>query len=166
MPFLRRTPRALIVIALLCAGPAPASRARSSGAGTDAAVAEVRALLHRQEADWNRGDLEAFLGGYWKSPKLVFQSGGVRHEGWEATRERYLRRYKAEGRSMGRVAFADIEVVPLAADAVLARGSWRLELPDGSRPGGLFTLVLKKFPEGWRIVHDHTSMAETPREKP
>jgi beta-aspartyl-peptidase (threonine type) len=75
-------------------------------------------------------------------------------------RDRYHRRYKAEGRSMGQLAFSDLEVEPLAPDAVLARGRFRLTLPDGARPTGLFTLIVRKFPDGWKIVHDHTSADE------
>ena len=29
-------------------------------------------------------------------------------------------------------------------------------MPDGKQPHGVFTLIFRKFPEGWRIVHDHT----------
>ena len=64
--------------------------------------AEVRALLDAQVAAWNRGDLEAFMAGYWRSPELVFCSGATVTKGWDATLERYRKRYQAEGREMGR----------------------------------------------------------------
>ena len=86
-------------------------------------------------ADWNKGDLEAFLGGYWNSPKVVFQSGGQRYDGWEAMRDRYRRRYQAEGKAMGRLAFSSLEIEPLGPEAVMVRGGWRLTMPDGTRPG-------------------------------
>jgi hypothetical protein len=35
-------------------------------------------------------------------------------------------------------------------------------MPDGSTPGGLFTVIFRKLPEGWKIVHDHTSADEPP----
>jgi beta-aspartyl-peptidase (threonine type) len=124
--------------------------------------AAIRALLDRQQADWNRGELDAFLSGYWNSPEVVFQSGGDQNRGFAAVRDRYHRRYKAEGRSMGTLAFSSVEVELLGTEAALARGRWRLILPDGQTTGGLFTLVLRKLPEGWRIVHDHTS-SETPK---
>ncbi len=57
--------------------------ARPSQSG-DEAVAAIRAVLERQQADWNKGDLDAFLTGYWNSPQVVFQSGGDRYDGWEA----------------------------------------------------------------------------------
>ena len=117
----------------------------------------VRAVLDRQVVDWNKGDLDAFLVGYWNSPKVVFQSGGQRYDGWAAMRDRYRRRYQAEGRAMGRLEFSGLDIEPLGPETFLARGRWRLTMPDGTKPGGLFTLIFRKFPEGWKIVHDHTS---------
>ncbi len=132
----------------------------------DREVAAIRAVLDRQVADWNKGDLDAFLEGYWRSPEVVFQSGGDRHIGFDAMRERYRKRYKAEGRAMGRLTFSDVEIRPLAPDSAFVRGRWKLDLPDGKRPGGLFTLVFRKLPEGWKIVHDHTSVGEEPARPP
>ena len=124
------------------------------------AIAAVRSVLDRQVADWNKGDLDGFLAGYWNSPKVVFQSGGQRFDGWEAMRDRYRRRYQAEGRAMGRLVFSGLDVEPLGPEAALARGRWQLTMPDGSTPGGLFTVIFRKLPEGWKIVHDHTSADE------
>ena len=143
---------ALLVLAVAAPAGGPGDR--------DDAIRAVRAVLDRQVADWNRGDLDGFLGGYWNSPKVVFQSGGHRIDGWDAMRARYRRRYQAEGRAMGRLAFSALDIEPLGPEAVLARGHWRLTLPDGTRPGGLFTVIFRKLPEGWKIVHDHTSAEE------
>ena len=123
----------------------------------DAAVRDVRAVLNQQVADWNKGDLDGFLTGYWKSPKVVFMSGGQRFDGFEAMRDRYHRRYKAEGKAMGTLAFSELEVESLGPESVLARGRFRLTMPDGTNPTGLFTVIVRKFPDGWKIVHDHTS---------
>jgi beta-aspartyl-peptidase (threonine type) len=133
--------------------------------GSEDPIAAIRAVIERQQTDWNKGDLDGFLSGYWKSPKVVFQSGGDRHDGWDAMAERYRKRYKAEGKAMGKLAFSRIEIEMLAPEAALVRGSWRLTMPDGTRPGGLFTLIFRKFADGWKIVHDHTS-AEEPRKPP
>ncbi len=122
------------------------------------AVVEVRALLDRQVADWNRKDLDGFLAGYWDSPDVVFQSGADRTRGFAAMRDRYRKNYQAEGKEMGTLAFSDVEIETLAPDVTMARGRWALVKSDGSHPDGLFTLIVKKFPGGWKIVHDHTSI--------
>lgn len=152
----------IALVLAACANP------RSACAQTDPSTAEraVREVLDRQVIDWNRGDLDGFLAGYWNSPKVVFQSGGQRSDGWEAMRDRYRRRYQAEGKAMGRLTFSSVEVESLGPEAMLARGRWRLTMPDGTNPGGLFTLIFRKFPDGWKIVHDHTSAEEAVRPAP
>lgn len=150
--------RAAISLVLSVMMIATAAFAGLADQGDD--IAAVRAVLDRQLADWNRGDLDGFLAGYWNSPKVVFQSGGQRFDGWEAMRERYRRRYRSDGRAMGRLAFVGLEIEPLGPEAALARGRWQLTMPDGSTPGGLFTVIFRKLPEGWKIVHDHTSADE------
>jgi uncharacterized protein (TIGR02246 family) len=145
--------RALVLVALgALATPAPAD---VSGDRT-----AVRAVLDAQVEAWNRGDLEGFMAGYWRSPELVFCSGATVTKGWDATLERYRKRYQAEGREMGQLGFDAIEVLPMGADAAAARGAFRLRMKDGSQPHGLFTLLLRRVDGAWRIVHDHTSSAE------
>ena len=134
--------------------------------GPTHSVDAVRAVMKRQVEDWNKGDLDGFLGGYWNSPRVVFQSGGQRYDGWESMRSRYRQRYQAEGRAMGRLEFNGLEIELLGPQTALARGEWRLTMPDGTRPAGLFTVIFRKLPEGWKIVHDHTSAQESPQSKP
>ena len=117
---------------------------------------EVQAVLDTQVASWNRGELEGFMQTYWHSPELTFNSGTNQTTGWEATFERYKKRYQSEGKEMGTLRFDEINVLMLGRDAALVRGRWRLTLRESS-PGGLFTLILRRFSEGWRIIHDHTS---------
>jgi beta-aspartyl-peptidase (threonine type) len=145
--------------ALVLAALAPLLSARGQN-GPDEPIQSIRSVLDRQVADWNKGDLDAFLGGYWQSPRVVFQSGGQRIDGWDAMRMRYRNRYQAEGRAMGRLAFSALDIEPLGADAALARGRWQLTMPDGAKPGGLFTVIFRRLPEGWKIIHDHTSAEE------
>ena len=144
---------ALVLLAALAAG-APAPAADADG------TAGVRAVLDAQVAAWNRGDLEAFMAGYWRSPELVFCSGATVTTGWEATLERYRKRYKSEGREMGRLRFEALEVLPLGAASAFARGEYWLRMSDGQQPHGRFTLILRRLDGAWRIVHDHTSSAE------
>ena len=145
------------LVCLLVAGATASLAAEPSP--SDPRVA-VRALLDAQVEAWNRGDLEGFMAGYWRSPELVFCSGATVTKGWDATIARYRQRYQSEGREMGRLGFDAIEVLPMGVDAAAARGAWRLRMSDGKEPRGLFTLLLRRLDGAWRIVHDHTSSAE------
>src|SRR5262249_10205725 len=75
-------------------------------------------------------------------------------------------RYQAEGKAMGRLAFSALDIEPLGPEAVLARGRFGLIMPDGLKPGGLFTVIFRKFPDGWKIIHDHTSADPPQRAAP
>jgi len=119
--------------------------------------AGARAVLAAQVEAWNRGDLEGYMAGYWRSPDLVFFSNGQETRGWQATLDRYRARYQGAGKQMGKLDFPAMDVVTLGPDAALARGRWRLKMPDGKELTGMTTVVLRKRPEGWRIVHDHSS---------
>ena len=134
---------------------APAAASASDSVGVDAAV---RALLDEQVAAWNRGDVEAFMAGYWKSDELRFASGGDVTYGWDATLARYHTRYPDRA-AMGTLSFEEIDVRALGPDHALAFGRYVLER-ESDRPTGLFTLLLERRAEGWRIVHDHTSAQE------
>ena len=129
----------------------------AADAPATAAVKDVRAVWEAQVEAWNGGDLEGFMAGYWKSPDLVFFSNGTETRGWQATLDRYRARYQGEGKQMGTLAFPELDIVALGPDAAMARGRWRLKMPDGSELTGMTSVIFRKLPEGWRIVHDHSS---------
>jgi ketosteroid isomerase-like protein len=120
----------------------------------------VGSVLRAQQDAWNRHDLDAFMTGYWNSPDLTFFSGGTERHGWQETMERYKARYQSPGHEMGKLEFSNLRVEMLGADAAFVRGEWHLTMSDGKTPHGLFTLVFRKFPDGWKIIHDHTSAAD------
>jgi beta-aspartyl-peptidase (threonine type) len=121
--------------------------------------AAVRRLLDEQVTAWNRGDLEGFMRGYWKSDSLTFYSGGNITHGWQTTLERYRKRYQSGGHEMGTLLFDLHDVALPARGEALVFGGWSLKMKDGE-PHGLFTLWLRWFPDaGWRVVHDHSSAA-------
>lgn len=137
---------------------APA-RTQAAGSGNEAKAA-IELVLRVQQEAWNRHDLDAFMSGYWNSPELTFFSGANEHDGWQAAMDRYRVAYNSPGHEMGKLDFSNLRIEMLGADAAFVRGGWHLTMSDGKTPHGLFTLVFRKFPEGWRIVHDHTSLAE------
>lgn len=119
---------------------------------------EIRQVLERQVAAWNHRDLEGFMKGYWRSPELTFYSGGTTVSGWEETLARYRNRYQSAGKEMGKLEFTDLKIELLGPSAAFVRGQFHLKM-DSSESGGLFTLTFRKFADGWKIIHDHTSTA-------
>jgi ketosteroid isomerase-like protein len=105
---------------------------------------------------WNKGDLKGFMAGYHKTPDVTFYSGGNVVKGWDAMLERYQKKYQGEGKEMGKLTFRDVEIDVLSGDSAMVRGRWDLKMTK-TNPGGLFTLLMRKTTDGWRIVHDHTS---------
>jgi uncharacterized protein (TIGR02246 family) len=140
-------------VLFLLVGPTLAGAEAPGGA---AARKEIRQVLDDQAAAWNKSDLDGFMKGYWKSDKLTFFSGDKKTAGWQATLERYQKKYQGEGNEIGQLAFSDLDIELLGPDAALVRGRFTLVTTKG-KPTGLFSLILKKLPDGWRIVHDHTS---------
>ena len=124
---------------------------------TSGQEAAIRQVLQSQVEAWNHHDLDTFMAGYWNSTELTFFSGATVTHGWQPTLERYRRKYQSPGTEMGKLEFQDLQVEMLGPKAAFVRGKFLLTLSDGNRPHGLFTLVFREFPEGWRIVHDHTS---------
>jgi ketosteroid isomerase-like protein len=123
----------------------------------DTAQQAIRAVLDEQVAAWNRGDLEGYMAGYWSSPDLTFFSGGTVTKGWQPTLERYRKRYQSGGHEMGKLEFTNLSIEMLGPESAVARGRWHLAMKNGQQPRGLFTVIFRKFPESWKIVHDHSS---------
>jgi len=151
--------RSLPIITLLIAVSAT-SQPPQKNAPPDANKSAVEHVLRTQQDAWNHHDLDAFMAGYWDSAGLTFFSGAKQTSGWQATLDRYKATYASPGHEMGTLEFSDLRVEMLGPEAAFVRGAWHLTMPDGKTPHGLFTLVFRKFPEGWKIVHDHTSAAE------
>jgi ketosteroid isomerase-like protein len=118
----------------------------------------ILGVLTSQLSAWNRGDIPAFLEGYWHSPDLTFSGSDGIARGWDNVLARYKKTY-TDRSAMGTLDFSHLEFRWLGSDSALVLGHWHLVRSKGDI-GGVFTLVWQRFPEGWRIVHDHTS-AET-----
>ncbi len=124
----------------------------------DAAADSVRAVLERQVAAWNAGSLRGFMAGYARTDSLRFASGGNVRRGWQAALDGYERGYPDRA-AMGTLRFDSLDVQVLAPTWAVVFGCWHLERASDA-PHGLFTLLFQRRPDGWRIVHDHTSSAE------
>ncbi|MCB1026048.1 MAG: DUF4440 domain-containing protein [Acidobacteria bacterium] len=123
------------------------------------AETRIRKVMSDQMDAWNRGDIEAFMEGYWNSPELKFVSGDRVTKGWQPTLDNYKKSYDSKAK-MGVLKFTILDVNIVSNDAAIVLGSWALDrVVDGKKddPHGKFTLIFRKFKDGWKIVHDHTS---------
>ncbi len=123
-------------------------------------VSEIRTVLHAQQGAWNGGDIDSFMNGYARDETTVFVSGDEVMRGWQTVRDRYLKKYSDRAK-MGILTFSDLEIEQLGPDSAVALGRWELKRASDN-PHGHFTLIFRKTPDGWRIVHDHTSAAAPP----
>jgi ketosteroid isomerase-like protein len=117
----------------------------------------ILAVLQAQQAAWNRGDVEAFMSGYDQSDSTTFV-GATITRGYRQVLENYHRRYPSKEK-MGQLTFSGIEVMPLGAEYASVLGKWHLDRSReaGGEVGGIFTLLFRKTPNGWKIILDHTS---------
>jgi ketosteroid isomerase-like protein len=117
----------------------------------------IEKLLLDQAATWNAGDIEGYMKGYWNSDSTVFISGGNLTYGYAGVLSRYKKSYDTREK-MGKLEFSELKVRMIVATLGVATGVWRLHRAN-DQPWGRFTLLVELKPEGWRIVHDHTSSA-------
>ncbi len=120
----------------------------------DATTGELKQIVEKQAAAWNRGNIAEFMVPYWNDDRLTFCSSGTTKRGWQATFESYKKKYP-DRETMGKLTFSDLETQELGPDAMLMLGTWHLERKEPV--GGNFSLVWKKIDGKWLIVHDHSS---------
>lgn len=143
----------LIVFACLTiSGRQSAARAAASQPDDEA---DIRAVMDTQVAAWNAGDVDTFMQSYWKSDETVFVGAKGLVRGYQAVLARYHRDYP-DRKAMGRLTFSNLEIHMVCADAAFVIGQFHLQR-ESDEPEGIFTLDFRKFPEGWRIVADHTT---------
>ena len=147
----RRSCGLIVALAVLAAALLPTV----SYAQTD--IQRIKRVLTEQVEAWNRGEVEGYMKGYWESDSTVFVSGGSLTRGYKELLARYRRSYGTREK-MGKLEFSELTIRLLHDGAAVATGIWRLYRAE-DKPWGRFTLIFEKKAEGWRITHDHTSLA-------
>lgn len=147
---------ALVFLGGLAASARQAPQARDRSGDR----ASITAVLSAQQDAWNKGDVDTFLQGYWRSPELTFSGTGGIARGWDGVLARYKEHYPSR-EAMGQLEFSGLEIRFLGPDAALVLGHWHLARQKGDI-GGVFSLIFDRLPEGWRIIHDHTSEVPAP----
>ena len=111
---------------------------------------EIMAVLTAQQTAWN----QEFMYGYWQNDSLVFIGSKGPTFGWKKTLENYKKSYPTSEK-MGTLVFSDLSVKMLGKKHALVMGKWKLIRPNDT-PNGIYTLIFRKFKNGWKIISDHT----------
>src|SRR2546428_4619129 len=84
----------------------------------------IRRVMDRQTADWNRGDVRAFMQGYDDSESTLFVGSSI-ERGYQRVLERFLARYGTRDK-MGQLTFTNLEIHPLGTGYALVLGNFHL----------------------------------------
>ncbi len=115
----------------------------------------IRKVLNQQIVDWNRGDISAYMKGYWNSDSLLFVGKNGIRNGYKATLQSYKKGYP-DTAAMGKLNFELLQFKRLSPVYFSVLGKWYLQRSIGNL-NGYFTLLLKKINGRWVIVSDHSS---------
>ncbi|HET7461997.1 MAG TPA: nuclear transport factor 2 family protein [Longimicrobium sp.] len=150
-PLRRASAVLLLATAAACATARPAPH---PGGGDQQAIV---AVLNESAEAWNRGDLDGFLLPYLNAPTTTYIARDV-VRGVPAIRESYATSWFRGGRPAGELGYSGIEVRPLGRDFALVIGHWTVTNRETHQArSGIFSLTFQRTPQGWRIIHDHSS---------
>ena len=122
--------------------------------------AELESMLGRAAANWNRGDLDGFIGDYLPSDSTTYIGGRGLVRGPSAIRASYARLFTGEI-VRDSLSFVILDVDPLAPDVANLIAQYTLARRVGGRDSvtarGPTSLLVRRVDGRWRIVHDHSS---------
>ncbi len=152
---------AVLIFAWFAAAQVFAQAAPSASQSPDEAA--IRASIETQTQAWNRADIPAFMQAYEDSTETTF-IGSTLRKGYRPILERYQQNYSTR-EQMGTLTFRDLEIRLLPSgcgksEIALVTGKFHLERAthgEAAKNDGIFSLVLRKGPNGWKIILDHTS---------
>jgi ketosteroid isomerase-like protein len=121
-------------------------------------LTEIQSVLRAQQDAWNSGDIDGFMNGYARSPSTLFVADDEVRRGWETVRERYRQKY-SDRTKMGTLAFSDVEITPLSANAAVVLGRWRLtranDKPHLPKTAGRLAYCSRSYKRGFaaEVIH-------------
>ena len=150
-------PMVLVAIVLAaCQGSARPTTAPSPGSDSATLTPVFTAQLERAASDWNRGDLDAFLSDYAPESTTTFIDGRRAQPGIDFIRGNYAPRF-SPGARRDSLHFEEVKVRGLSPTLALVTARFILQRGSETTASGPFTLVMERRPEGWKILHDHSS---------
>jgi len=122
---------------------------------SSAAISEIQTIMKKQEDAWNRGNLEGFMQGYWKSDSLRFIGKRGITYGWQQTLDNYKKGYPST-EAMGTLQFTNLSMELTGDSSAYVIGQWQL-FRTADTLSGHYSLLWKMKNDQWLIVADHSS---------
>jgi uncharacterized protein (TIGR02246 family) len=124
----------------------------------------IRDAITAQAAAWDRADIPGFMQAYEDSNDTTFMGTSTVRKGTQEIRKRYEANYSNPAQ-MGKLTFSEIEIRLLNSSCAKPEFAFvtgkfhlaRTERSAGQKDDGIFSLILRKGPTGWKIILDHTS---------
>lgn len=118
-------------------------------------IQAIRKILANQTIQWNKGNIEAFMNGYWKSDSLLFVGKSGPKYGYREALANYKKGYP-DTATMGKLAFDILKIQSLSPNMYFVLGKWMLKRSIGD-VSGYYTLLFRKINNQWVIAVDHSS---------
>ena len=115
----------------------------------------IRKVLDEQIKEWNKGNIEGFMQGYWRNDSLMFIGKSGINWGWQKTLDNYRKNYP-DTIAMGQLSYDIILVKELSPEYYYVVGKWMLIRSIGNL-GGHYNLLFRKLNGQWFIIADHSS---------
>ena len=144
---------ALAALGISCA---PAAQRPEPSIDPGRLSGSLQQQFFRSAQAWNRGDLDAFLSDYAPDSAPTFVAGGHVQRGFAFIRSRYAPSF-APGAARDSLRFEEFSVRPISEGFALVTARYVLYSNARTASSGPFTLLMQQRPEGWKILHDHTS---------
>ena len=119
-------------------------------------VPDFQVQFNRAAADWNRGDLDSFMSDYAPGDLPTYVAAGHLVRGYDAIRSHYAPSF-APGARRDSLRIEELQVRPITDRYVLLTARYILFRGGATTASGPFTLLMERRPEGWKILHDHSS---------
>lgn len=145
----------VVVLALAC-NKAPEPARVSALPSADSLAQVFKAQFDRSAVAWTQGDLDKFMADYAADSTTTFMAGRGPERGFDWIKAHYAPLFEP-GAKRDSLRFESLVARPLAPGVALVTARFILFRNDTTTASGPFTLVMEERPEGWKILHDHTS---------
>lgn len=117
---------------------------------------DVQNLLDKQIGEWNKGNVDGFMEGYWNSDSLLFITSKGPRYGYQTVSESYKKNYPTK-EAMGNLRFEIIQMRWIESSASVCEVLGKWHVGESTKPqSGYFSLIFKAIQGKPKIVIDHT----------